>query len=75
LQWYGLVAPAGTPPSVIQAINTEMVKALQSKEIKEKLAAEGAEPVGSTALEFANLIKGDYQKWADVAKRSGIEPQ
>ena len=75
LQWYGLVAPAGTPPSVIQAINTEMVKALQSKEIKENLAAEGAQPVGSTALEFANLIKGDYQKWADVAKRSGIEPQ
>jgi tripartite-type tricarboxylate transporter receptor subunit TctC len=75
LQWYGLVAPAGTPQNVIQAINAEMIKALQSKEIKEKLAAEGAEPVGSTALEFANLIKGDFQKWADVAKRSGIEPQ
>lgn len=75
LQWYGLVAPAGTPQSVIQAINAEMIKALQSKEIKEKLAAEGAEPVGSSALEFANLIKGDYQKWSDVAKRAGIEPQ
>lgn len=75
LQWYGLVAPAGTPPAIVQALNTEMVKALQSKEIKEKLAAEGAEPVGSSPQEFANLIKGDYQKWSGVAKRAGIEPQ
>ena len=52
-----------------------MIKALQSKEVKEKLAAEGAEPVGSSSQEFANLIKGDYQKWAGVAKRAGIEPQ
>ena len=55
--------------------NAEMIKALQSKEMKEKLAAEGAEPVGSSPLEFANLIKSDYQKWAGVAKRAGIEPQ
>ena len=75
LQWYGLVAPAGTPPAIIQTLNAEMVKALQSKEIKEKLASEGAEPVGSSPLEFANLIKSDYQKWAGVAKRAGIEPQ
>jgi tripartite-type tricarboxylate transporter receptor subunit TctC len=75
LQWYGLVAPAGTPPAIIQALNTEMIKALQSKEMKEKLASEGAEPVGSSPLEFANLIKSDYQKWAGVAKRAGIEPQ
>jgi len=75
LQWYGLVAPAGTPSAIVQALNTEMIKALQSKEIREKLAAEGAEPVGSSPLEFANLIKSDYQKWAGVAKRAGIEPQ
>ena len=75
LQWYGLLAPAGTPPAIIQMIHGEMVKALQSKELKEKLAAEGAEPVGSTPTEFSNLIKSDYQKWAAVAKRAGIEPQ
>jgi len=75
LQWYGLVAPAGTPQTIVQALQAEMIKALQNKEIKEKLAAEGAEPVGSSSQEFANLIKGDYQKWAGVAKRAGIEPQ
>ena len=75
LQWYGLLAPAGTPPAVIQTINREMVKALQSKDIKDKLASEGAEPVGSTPAEFANLIKNDFDKWSKVAKSSGIEPQ
>ena len=75
LQWYGLLAPAGTPSAVIQTINREMVKALQSKDIKDKLASEGAEPVGSTPAEFANLIKNDFDKWSKVAKSSGIEPQ
>jgi tripartite-type tricarboxylate transporter receptor subunit TctC len=75
LQWYGLMAPAGTPPAVIQNINREMVKALQSKDIKDKLASEGAEPAGSTPAEFANLIKNDFDKWSKVAKSSGIEPQ
>jgi len=75
LQWYGLLAPAGTPPAVIQTINREMVKALQSKDIKDKLASEGAEPAGSTPAEFANLIKNDFDKWSKVAKSSGIEPQ
>jgi tripartite-type tricarboxylate transporter receptor subunit TctC len=75
LQWYGLLAPAGTPPAVIQTINREMVKALQSKDIKDKLASEGAEPAGSTPTEFANLIKNDFDKWSKVAKSSGIEPQ
>ena len=75
LQWYGLLAPAGTPPAVIQTINREMVKALQSKDIKDKLASEGAEPVGSTPAEFSILIKNDFDKWSKVAKSSGIEPQ
>jgi len=75
LQWYGLLAPAGTPPAVIQTINREMVKALQSKDIKDKLASEGAEPAGSTPAEFANLIKNDFDKWSKVATSSGIEPQ
>jgi tripartite-type tricarboxylate transporter receptor subunit TctC len=75
LQWYGLLAPAGTPLAVIQTINREMVKALQSKDVKDKLASEGAEPVGSTPAEFANLIKNDFDKWSKVAKSSGIEPQ
>lgn len=75
LQWYGLVAPAGTPPVIIQAIYSEMLKVIQSKEMREKLATEGAEPIGSSPSEFAIHIKTEYQKWSAVAKRAGIEPQ
>ncbi len=75
LQWYGLLAPAGTPDNIIQMIQKEMAKALQNKEIKERLYAEGAEPVGSSSEEFRILIKNDYQKWSEVAKRAKIEPQ
>ena len=75
LQWYGLLAPAGTPDSIIQMIQKEMAKALQNKEVKERLFAEGAEPIGSSSEEFRMLIKNDYQKWSEVAKRAKIEPQ
>ena len=75
LQWYGLLAPAGTPDNIIQMIQKEMVKALQNKEIKERLLAEGAEPMGSSSEEFKTLIKNDYQKWTEVARRAKIEAQ
>jgi tripartite-type tricarboxylate transporter receptor subunit TctC len=75
LQWYGLLAPAGTPDHIIQLIQKEMAKALQNKEIKERLSTEGAEPMGSSSEEFRTLIKSDYQKWSEVAKRAKIEPQ
>jgi tripartite-type tricarboxylate transporter receptor subunit TctC len=75
LQWYGLLAPAGTPDNIIQMIQKEMVKALQNKEIKERLVTEGAEPLGSSSEEFRSLIKNDFQKWSEVAKRAKIEPQ
>ena len=75
MQWYGLLAPAGTPDNIIQMIQKEMVKALQNKEIKERLLAEGAEPMGSSSEEFKTLIKNDYQKWTEVARRAKIEAQ
>jgi len=75
LQWYGLLAPVGTPDNIIQMIQKEMVRSLQNKEIKERLLTEGAEPMGSSSEEFRTLIKNDYQKWSDVAKRAKIDPQ
>ena len=75
VQWYGLVAPAGTPDAIVKLLHAQMVKALETKEISEKLGSEGAEPVGSSPLEFANLIKNDFAKWSSVAKAAGIEPQ
>ena len=75
MQWYGLVVPAGTPAPVIGRLNAEAVKALQSDEMKEKLALDGAQPVGSTPTEFAALIRSELEKWTRVARAARIEPQ
>jgi tripartite-type tricarboxylate transporter receptor subunit TctC len=74
-QWYGLVAPAGTPPDIIARIHAEAVTALRSQDVKDKFATDGAEPVGNTPAEFGALIKEELEKWTKVAKAAGIEPQ
>jgi tripartite-type tricarboxylate transporter receptor subunit TctC len=74
-QWYGLAAPAGTPADVIARLHGEAVRALATKDMKDKLAGDGAEPVGTTADEFAIHIKAELEKWAKVARAAKIEPQ
>ena len=75
MQWYGLLAPAGTPPPIVARLNAEALKALQSDEMKEKLAADGAQPVGTSAEEFAALIRSELDKWTRVARAADIAPQ
>ena len=75
MQWYGLAAPAGTPAPVVARLNAEAVKALHSDEMKEKLALDGAQPVGSTPAEFGALIRSELDKWTRVARAARIEPQ
>src|SRR3954470_5479199 len=66
MQWYGLLAPAGTPARVIERLNAEANKALGSKEMKDRLAADGAEPLGSTPAEFGAFIRRELDKWGRV---------
>jgi tripartite-type tricarboxylate transporter receptor subunit TctC len=75
MQWYGLLAPAGTPPTVIARLNAEALRALKSDEMRERLAADGAEPQGSTPEEFGALIRSELDKWTRVTRAAGIEPQ
>jgi tripartite-type tricarboxylate transporter receptor subunit TctC len=75
MQWYGLLAPAGTPPEIIALLRAEAVKVLHTDDMKEKLASDGAEPVGSTPAEFAALITSELEKWTNVARVAKIEPQ
>jgi tripartite-type tricarboxylate transporter receptor subunit TctC len=75
VQWYGLLAPAGTPEPIVTRLHAEVVKVLQLPETKEKMATDGAEPVGSTPAEFSALLKSDQEKWSGVAKKAGIQPQ
>jgi len=75
MQWYGLVAPAGTPSSIIEHLHAEAIKSLASRETRERLATDGAEPLGSTPTEFAGFIRRELDKWTKVAQAAGIEKQ
>jgi len=75
MQWYGLLAPAGTPQPIIARLNTEALKALKSAEMKERLALDGAEPVGTTPAQFGAFLKSELEKWTRVARDAHIEPQ
>jgi tripartite-type tricarboxylate transporter receptor subunit TctC len=74
-QWFGLLAPAGTPRPVIDRLNQESSKALRSDDLKERLMAEGLEVVAGTPEQFAAYIRSETVKWAQVIKAAGIKPQ
>ncbi|HEY0295461.1 MAG TPA: tripartite tricarboxylate transporter substrate binding protein [Bordetella sp.] len=71
--WYGLVAPAGTPPAIIALLSGEVAKILARPEIKAKLIEIGTEPASSTPAEFKALIASERAKWADVIKKADIK--
>ncbi len=71
--WFGLLAPAGTPPDVVNRLQQEVAKALNTPAIKERLLAQGAIPSGNTPQEFARFIDSEIRKWAVVVKASGAK--
>jgi len=71
--WFGLLAPAGTPPDIINRIQQEVAKSFNSPAVKEKLRAQGAIPSGNTPAEFARHIEAEHVKWAKVVKDSGAK--
>jgi tripartite-type tricarboxylate transporter receptor subunit TctC len=73
--WHALFAPAGTPRAVVTRIRQESRKALDSAELRQRLASLGIEPVGSTPEELAALLTADIDKFARVVKDAGIPPQ
>jgi tripartite-type tricarboxylate transporter receptor subunit TctC len=75
VQWSALMAPAGTPAEIIDRLYRETVSILRMPEVKNTLAAEGAEVVASTPQEMAAFLRAETAKWAKVARAAGIEPQ
>jgi len=69
--WFGLLAPAGTPPDVVNRLQQESAKALSAPVLKERLLAQGAIPSGMPPAEFAQFIGAETKKWAVVVKASG----
>ena len=68
---YFLLAPAGTPADIISKLHAEAAKALKLPDVVERLARDGAEPVGNTPQETASYIKAEIDKWGPVVKASG----
>jgi tripartite-type tricarboxylate transporter receptor subunit TctC len=71
--WLGLFAPAGTPKDVIAKWNAEVVKILNSPEMREKLVAQGAEPVPMSPEQFAAFVQSEIAKYAIIVKASGAK--
>lgn len=71
--WWGLAAPAGTPPAIVARLNTELNRVLKMEDTQAKLRAAGAEARGGTAEEFAALIKSDVPKWTEVIKTADVK--
>ena len=71
--WYGILAPAGTPRPIVERLHAEIVKAVRAPEVSKRLAAEGAEVIGSTPEEFGAHIKAEIARVASVVRASGIK--
>ena len=73
LIWYGIVAPAATPRDVVARLNREIVRLMQSPEMKERFAQQGIDPETSTPEQFGKLVAEEYARWTKVIRASGIK--
>lgn len=73
--WYGLLAPAGTPREAVTKLHAETVQMLALPDIRQKLAAEGADAIGNSPEEFAAQIRRDIERWEKVARAANIPRQ
>jgi tripartite-type tricarboxylate transporter receptor subunit TctC len=73
--WYGIVAPAQTPPAIIEKLSSEIAAVMKLPEIRERLLALGSEPADSNPASFAAFIKAEAEKWGDIVKTSGAKAE
>ena len=75
ITWYGMFAPAGVKPDVIERLHTELVKALNAPDIKAKLTNVGLEVATSTPADFAKFVRAEHEKWGKVIREAGIRAE
>ena len=73
--WFGMFAPAGTPPEVVRRLQAEVAAALKATDLRERFDAVGAEPVGSSPEQFVERIRSDTVRWAEVIKAGNVKVQ
>ena len=74
IAWYGLLAPAGTPGPVVDRLNAELVRSVQTPEVRDNLLRQGTEIVASSPARFAQVIREDIVKWTKVVKAAAVKP-
>jgi tripartite-type tricarboxylate transporter receptor subunit TctC len=72
--WFGLLAPAGTPPAIIDKVHRETVRVLALPEVRRNLEVLGLDAIGNSPAQFAAVIKAEIPQWAAVIKGAGIKP-
>jgi tripartite-type tricarboxylate transporter receptor subunit TctC len=75
VNWYGVLLPRATPAEIVKRLHAEILNALNSPDVREKLAANGFDPGGSTPEQFGAFRKAEEMRWARVIKQAGITPQ
>jgi|GEM_PF-6970181 len=70
--WTGLLAPASTPSAIIARLHRDAVQHLSNPAVREHFSNAGAEPVGSTPMQFAAFIKAEAEKWSHVVRAAGL---
>jgi len=70
--WMGVAAPAGTPPSIVSRLNRELVRALRQPEARAWFRDQGAEVIGDSSEEFANIVRSEYARWSRIIREAGI---
>jgi tripartite-type tricarboxylate transporter receptor subunit TctC len=73
--WYGLLAPAGTPMTIVARLNVEVNRLLKTAEVRDRLAAEGGEVLGGSPEHFASFLKAEHAKWGRVVRESGVRAE
>jgi tripartite-type tricarboxylate transporter receptor subunit TctC len=73
--WWGIFAPAGTPPDLVQQMNAAVNKVLKSQDMKQFLATQGAEPTPRSVKALAKLLPQEIERYRKAAKDAGIQPQ
>ena len=73
--WFGLIAPRGVPPEVLERFNAETRKAVASAEMREAIATQGLEPAATSPDQFAEIIRNEIARWAEVVKTSGFRAE
>ncbi len=73
--WWGIGAPAGTPPAIVAKLNTEINAVLDSPEVKKQFDADGAVIVRMSPTEFAKFFEAELEKWGKVVKEANIKPE